>query len=145
MTDFITDVQRRNRVKLADFLETNHRNISIDMARFGFFEAWENEIFPHCIASYGPKAGIEEALEDTGWPNYINRCFGAYAFYSSEFINHKLYIFLFYDEWKDFDNTALGGAARIRYFLDHENELDEYYNEFDPHLYKDYVKDASLI
>lgn len=132
-------IKRNNLLKLADFLENNYSNINFDMK---YYKTLSHSNIIHspiseykcetvaCALGYGPLAGIKPLLGET-WGAY-----GARNFVD----NFSQFDFIFGSTWRYFDNTPLGAAARIRYFLDHEKQLMNYCNSFDPDLYKNYIK-----
>lgn len=130
----VTDEQRKNLERLADFLELLDMNQPIptkfDMAFYiegdeDSEEPWlddadflcmrPSEVMYRCgtvacAIGHGPAAGIE-ALPDETWSDYIDRAF----------IDNppEAFTFMFGPEWKDLDNTPSGAAKRIRYTLQH--------------------------
>lgn len=135
----LSEFHRMNLIKLAMFLEDNYSKLNFDMNDFQHSLGRRRANlaqYPECGASacavgHGPMAGIEP-LENEYWFIYCNRVFTGG--------NNDAYKFLFSRKWVDCDNTALGAAARIRYFLDYEDTIKEYYDKYDSGIYKKYLK-----
>lgn len=150
MTDepLILDHQRKNLAKLGKFLATQVQDDMIivdgiervfDMERYCF----DTGIYSGkdmldcgaagCAIGFGPFAGIPKKLDES-FLHYSERCFVSNPSIKGDI----LYSFLFSDEWKARDNTALGAAKRIAYVLEGceiSGEVDDTF--FDPDFYQD--------
>jgi hypothetical protein len=63
-----------------------------------------------CAAGHGIAAGIRMIkADDTEWDKYVERAFTQG--------NGELYAWLFGGSWEEWDNTPIGAAQRIYYFL----------------------------
>lgn len=70
-----------------------------------------------CAAGSGPAAGVP-ARPDESWRTYTLRAFGADIYDDeSETPAGALFDWLFDGDWRDRDNTPVGAAARIDWFL----------------------------
>ena len=65
-----------------------------------------------CAVGQGPKAGIRISKYDGSWWDYAYRVFGVDS-------NDGPFEWMFGGFWTDIDNTPLGAARRIEYFLLH--------------------------
>lgn len=136
----INNTQRRNLAALAIGLENlpkEKREHHFDMKTFIFIrdEIYESpgrlyfgdsniiDVLNHikknpcgttaCIGGWGIVMGIGITdLKDEMIEDYIKRV------YTGEDLEGTLFRWIFDGRWVPIDNTALGGAARIRYFLD---------------------------
>lgn len=125
----INNFQRANLIKLADFIEKKYNVLNFDMTYYMINDD-DDHFISACIANatykcntiacaigHGPMAGIDTKPIEA-WGNYAKRVF-------IDTVN-KGSVFMFNSAWKNIDNTPLGAAARIRYFLDHEIVFDRY-------------------
>ena len=147
----ITDIQRKNLIDLADFLDRHVPPPNFGMNCF----VKPADIFPDnddpnenpnlatpevynqcgtvaCAVGHGPLMGLKPLPEDT-WYDYSYRNFGATMTYSTttgERVaaeSDDLWAWLFDGRWHQTDNTAKGAAARIRWYLENgtpENARD---------------------
>lgn len=128
----LTATQRRNLVKLADYLESlpksyKHFEMKSYFIRNGITRADEVRYakknggldqFPcgtvACAVGHGPSAGVlfrPGDIDVWGEPNW--------NFYSRRFCYHgAAFIFMFGSDWSRVDNHHWGAAARIRYILE---------------------------
>ncbi len=113
----MTAEQRANLVKLAEFIEANHEAIDAHELlvddRPLHFDMWmyqnSNECGTFCcLLGLGPIAGVER--KET-WHSYADKFVAKHE--------NDEWAWLFAQAWKYVDNTALGGAKRIRYLLEH--------------------------
>lgn len=149
--------QLKNLETLATFLEQNYSSLNFNMRGFMIVDR-RQIVFPPspddiknnncytvaCAVGHGPLAGIT-AKSHENWFDYASRAFfGETKFYDSVNINRNWYwTWLFSDIWTKYDNTALGAAARIRYFLDHQNNIAQYFDSFDRDLYEEYLVETT--
>ena len=116
----ITQFQRNNLEKLAVYLETNPQEQTFGMSKY-FAVHGKIVYFPAtaakvqscgtvaCAIGHGPYAGIVP-LEGEDWETYSDRCFTQ---------DMKAWAWCFSGSWVKVDNTPIGAAKRIRWFLEH--------------------------
>lgn len=113
----LSKTQKENLVKLADFLDAHYNELKFNMFSYGNYYPSDNICGTvACAAGHGPMAGIR-ARESEVWYDYIHRVF------IGDENSSSIYTFLFSQKWVVYDNTPNGAAARIRYFLDHEDDF----------------------
>jgi len=122
----ITDKQRKNLNKLAEFL------VFVNPSMFDIltFHSMEEDYGGRptkkhpcgstaCMVGWGPAAGVKPK-EGESWVDYTQRAFGEHniphGFYNDTDV---LWEWLFDANWSDADNTPVGGAKRIHYMLKH--------------------------
>lgn len=113
----MNDEQRRNLEKLAAYLEryaaeTGH-SVRFEMGQFCDVNHYYDSIqcgTIGCAVGHGPEAGVEKWM-DEWWYEYVERAFTGG--------DDDVYCWLFDDGWKYNDNTPLGAAKRIRWYLRH--------------------------
>lgn len=87
-----------------------------------------------CLAGHGPIAGIAPQIGE-GWTDYTYRAFISRG--------KEGFTFLFGGDWERWDNTLEGGAARIRYYLEH-GPTDGTMADAIP-LYQPYIKKRNVV
>lgn len=109
--DKLTDEQRDNLRKLADYLDSGKLKAKFDMDRFSELRINSEQTCGSvgCAIGHGPYVGIIKEAEEN-WYEYAERVFGMVP---------ARWAWLFSSNWKDVDNTPEGAAARIRYYLEH--------------------------
>lgn len=70
-----------------------------------------------CAAGHGPLAGMPAEPDET-WDDYTRRVFGIWQ--STYGATYRAWVFLFDSQWRGANNTAIGSAARICWFLQHD-------------------------
>lgn len=111
----ITQEQRDNLKKLADYLLSGNLRAEFDMENFS-----ESHQHPDsktcgsvgCAVGHGPYAGIMKDEYET-WNSYSSRVFGCGVIST----NHMLFTWCFDSDWKVVDNTSKGAAKRVLYVL----------------------------
>ena len=101
----LTDTQRANLARLADYLETVPQS-AFDM------ESFEEETdcgTVACAVGHGPAAGFPKPVLEA-WTSYSSREFAP---------DSPAWDWCFFGRWSETDNTPQGAAARIRYMLEH--------------------------
>lgn len=141
-----------NLLKLADYLDTlpvdyehfNMSNYCIN-SETGFDPIEVAEVIHECgtiacLAGHGPMAGIAPeptpVPESQGWLSYIKENFG---------VSEEEDDFLFSGRWWRVDNTHRGGAARIRYFLEHGIPDDLYTQRGFQHSYDEHKVEMAAV
>ena len=142
MTNYITQEQLENLGKLADYLERlpedyegfdmkyylaigGGQEVNIEDLNSGEFQyrltVDDNNMFTECgtvacAVGHGPSAGIHLSHDDTSWPDYAERVFGAAM--NGESFRNEVWDYLFDANWGyGPEATAADAAKRIRIFL----------------------------
>ena len=110
----LTDTQRSNLTRLADYLAKGKTKHQFDMRDY-YEESPCGTVA--CAAGHGPAAGVR-MMKAEDWVEYVDRVFGESV---------AQWYWCFCDCWGSTDNTPQGAAARIRYML--ENGVPENYDE----------------
>jgi hypothetical protein len=111
----VTEQQKANLLKLADYLEQPKLKAEFDMERYSESNIYFKELFEEncgsvgCAIGHGPYAGIPK-IPGEDWREYCIRVFTK---------NDTDFDFLFDCCWNSIDGTAAGVSKRIRYFLEH--------------------------
>ena len=122
MTYELTNEQRANLKKLADYLATGKTAMQFGMMIFCASDDVDDNLIDHasdykcgtvgCAVGHGPYAGIQPKFGED-WLAYSERVFTG--------DDDDLWMWLFDASWTRVDNTAIGVAKRIYWFLNGEN------------------------
>ena len=132
----ITQIQRNNLNKLADYLERGKLKVKFDMMQWAahpsdYFhtkrkpdnrseyshDGWTDCGTVGCAVGHGPFAGISKTVNED-WREYSFRVFGGVRNKRHK-ITRLWWDFCFNGGWAKSDNTPQGAAERIRYVLKH--------------------------
>lgn len=160
---YVPTVNRDNLLKLADYLDSlpadyehfhmeefmllgaeGTEETSVDFADLPLSEDTLTKCgSAACMIGHGPSAGIGiEFLRENqniGWQVYGRKVFG-----TSHGTNEDVFTWLFGHQWAGIDNTHRGGAARIRYFLEHGLPTYQYPLDSTLPKYQDYLKKGTV-
>ena len=112
----ITEEQRDNLKKLADYLLSGNLRAEFDIGRFAdsFNQTQTNCGTVGCAIGHGPDAGIVK-WKNEDWVKYSFRNFGSEY---DPFQEDELFDWCFSSDWENIDNTPDGAAKRILYMLE---------------------------
>ncbi len=126
----ITEEQFSNLLKLANYLEdTANLKAKFSMDQYTDHQDDYDEDFKikcgsvGCAIGHGPYAGIIKH-EDEDWYDYSRRVF---TNATSQLKEDSIFTWVFHPKWKNTDNTSIGAAKRIKWFL--ENNIPVYFRE----------------
>lgn len=146
----MTTHQLLNLKRLADFLyDPSIPKHYFDMGTFqlrtnnplGYLGVDGKEVLPYqvepecntiaCAAGHGKAAGCGSRFPGEDWGNYVERTFGTEP-------SSQAFIWLFAHEWTDRDNTPIGAAQRIYWYLTRgiPDQLYDYINGTIPLPYR---------
>lgn len=126
----LTEEQRANLAKLADYLETQAKSETFGMREFyvvideddddgDFIPPDAPEAVEHpcgtvaCAIGHGVSAGVPVIEGEYNWVDYANRAFGADIYHGGS----EVWNTCFSPDWSRVDDTPTGAAARIRHVL----------------------------
>jgi hypothetical protein len=127
----LTQFQRENLKKLADYLLSGKLKAEFEMGRFtdddNDFNANCGTI--GCAVGHGPYAGIEK-IDGEGWMKYSYRC----LIDNKTKIHDNSWSWCFSGLWSEIDNTARGAGKRIQILLNKglpKNWRDQMHGDID--------------
>jgi hypothetical protein len=117
----LTDFQRENLKKLADYLSSGRLKGRFNMRAFNDYIKRDSDTTCGTlgdVVGHGPYAGIEK-WENEDWLGYSSRCFIPLSFYDSWKLDiTKEWAWCFSTDWHKVDNTPEGAAKRILILLE---------------------------